>query len=126
MHEKQLKALGRITVNFQSCELWISFLTWQLMGAGQDVGRVLTSQLPFNRLCQVCLALFDIRETDSDLRARLSELVNRAQKAEERRNALVHSVWASPESPNDTSSMRLKFSVRKGKFHVIQEDVDAA
>ncbi len=126
MHDEQLRALGRVIVNFQACEIHIAFLTWQLIGAGQDVGPVLTSQLPFGKLCRVCLALFEIRETDSDLRARLRDLVKRAQKAEQRRNALFHSAWTAPAHPDETSSMRIKFTVRKGKLQVAQEEVDAS
>jgi hypothetical protein len=55
-----LIALGRISVNFQVLELYVGILTWSLISLGERIGQIVTSQLFFNRLCDLLASLFPL------------------------------------------------------------------
>src|SRR2546426_3543465 len=106
-----LRAIGRITVNFVLLEQSIAFLVWQLIGAQQRVGQAITSELSFRQLVALASSLHRQFDVVGDASDQLEEILNRAVKAEENRNRIIHSFWG-PGHTSD-SITRIKTTAKK-------------
>ena len=62
------EGLGRTIANFQMLEQLTEFFTWSLIGNDQDIGQMITSQLSFQKLCDLAFAIFKYKFDDQYLR----------------------------------------------------------
>jgi len=108
--DDQLRALGRITANFQLLEMLLASWTGALIKTDQAAGFMITSQLSFRRLCELMGTMFRHRITDAEARSVMERLLKRAAKIEERRNAFIHSTWSDPDQQLKTARGKLKLS----------------
>src|SRR5205809_6253592 len=108
-----LRAIGDITVNFALLESSLSTFVSQLIGADQRLGQIITTELSFRNLIALASSFNRFREVAPASVATCEALLNRALKAEERRNAVVHSMWAVGHTP--ASVTRVKVSAKKSK-----------
>jgi hypothetical protein len=106
-----LKQLGRISVNFQFMETHIAFLTWIFIKSDQRTGQIVTANLSFSRLCDVCMSLFRHRYADQALLEKLDAIIKRASESENQRNLLMHSMWLTQADPAD--HMRMKYTISR-------------
>ncbi len=111
--DDHLRALGRVVVNFQSLESYISFWVLRFIGPDQAIGQMVTAQLPFGKLCVLARSLFDHKFGTTRFEVRFTELLDRSLKLEEKRNQLFHSIWLTDDASGGVS--RLKISLRLGK-----------
>jgi hypothetical protein len=124
--EAILLALGRVTVEFQRMEQILVFLIQVLIDPDPRIGRIVTTQLSFQRICDMCLALFLYRTKAEELHHELANLVNRAKEAEQQRNSYVHSWWSIQATNDDTRPVgRFKSRLKKGEWTLDSEIIDA-
>jgi hypothetical protein len=130
--DDQLKALGRLTVEFSFLEFLLTYLAWQLSG-DRNSAMIFTSHLPFQRLCHAAVAL--VRQkmaADQAAAAKLEEITGRAMGLESDRNRLIHSVWmelpsvpgSPPPAPGGGMS-RLKITARGRLDLQLETDIPA-
>jgi hypothetical protein len=110
-----LKALGRVTVNFQFLESNLSIATWTLISTDQRIGQIVTQNLSFSKLCVVFSALVTHRAKNPTAVEEVQQLMKKASELEQRRNAFMHSSWATSEGRPDAGSVRLKSSMDRKK-----------
>jgi hypothetical protein len=107
--EEELRAIGLVVVKFQRLESTVVSFIGLLLGHEQKVVNILTVKHSFKNLITILMALAMQKEFHrlDDLR----KLTNMANKAEEIRNQLIHSVW--------TTGPRIKTDInqRKGLIH---------
>ena len=109
-----LAALGLIAYNFQNFEKQIEFLAWCLIGGDQAIGQIVTSQIPFARLCDLLGSLFRYRTNDAELIAELDDLLAKAANIEQDKNIIMHSAWAVANGPKAVVT-RFKITARRDK-----------
>ena len=116
--------LGRICINFQALEVHICVLTWNLIGEDQLVGRVVTSNMSFSRICDTLIGLSKYRfGKDASATTTIEGLVKRASQLEQKRNTFIHSYWTTDDSSGSVG--RVKFSVtRNNGLKESHPDVD--
>ncbi len=128
--DEQLKALGRVTVEFQMMEFLISVVIWGL-SEDRTSTMILTAHLPFKRLCQAALVIVKEKlKTVPKAAEQFESIMGTAMHQEDERNRLIHSIWmplpdpsGRPSAPSDPLS-RLKIYA-KGRFEIKVENVPA-
>jgi hypothetical protein len=105
-----LEALGLISANFQCLEMYMQIFAWDLIGEDQNVGQIVTSQLSFQRLCDLLVSLFKYRTKDSRLIQELERLVKRASEVAGQRDVAIHSCWAGDL---ETEILRVKMTAKR-------------
>ncbi len=120
--DEHLKHIGDITVSFTMLELNVQAFAWGLLGAGQRTGQIVTAELSFRAVRALAQSLYLNRNGDDDFLAKLRKLMARADRAEERRNGIIHSHWAV--GANAASITRFKNTAkRKSGFQVTVENL---
>jgi hypothetical protein len=105
--------LGRVAVNFQHLEILLAFFAWHLVPTDQDTGAIITAQLSFDRLLTVFHLLMKKRiGAKPDHVKELEEISRSASELEQKRNTLMHSVWAADDAGNVT---RMKWTASRKK-----------
>ncbi len=119
----QLRAIGRVNVSFSRLVLALEDVAHCLLGVGQQLGRVITSEMSFRQLLSLVSSLARLLIADASAVERIESMLNRAAKAEERRNIVDHSIWAFEGTEK---AFRGKWTAKKGKgwtFHGEEVDV---
>lgn len=121
-----LKALGRISVNFQILEASITFFIWNLIGSDQNIGKIITSQVSFSKNCNLLSSLFRYRVQDTIKIKELNNILKRVGEAEQRRNTIIHSIWTINDEDPKAKPLRIKItSNRKAGLNMQTEDIEA-
>jgi glutamate synthase domain-containing protein 1 len=110
-----LAAIGAVTVEFALLEMHLEAAIWGFLVGNrledQPTGRIVTAELSFQKAVHLFSALLRHRfphRDDSDLKKLCAQLT----RAEEERNAIVHSTWALAAADR---VMRIKMTA-KGKL----------
>jgi hypothetical protein len=123
--EKYLQAIGKITVNFSILELKLAFCIWELIGSSQRIGQLVTAKLTFPQLIALLKSIYRERVKERSRQEKLLKLLDKAETAGRKRNAVVHAAWAV-DVQNPQATMRFKIqNTRKGlqyKFEGISLD----
>jgi hypothetical protein len=123
MDQQFLAGIGGICVDFSRLEMMLHFGVWALLGGTgietQRTGQIVTAELSFQRSIQLFASLWRHRFEGRD-DVRLRELCARLSELEQRRNRVVHSVWAAAEKPG--AATRIKITAR-GVFKATTETV---
>src|SRR2546428_8736610 len=93
--DDHLKAIGQITVNFTLLESQLQFLVWTLIGPDQRLGQTITAELSFRAVQTVAGSVFRHRYVHSEKIDELSNLLKRVSQVAEKRNQIIHSLWAA-------------------------------
>jgi hypothetical protein len=118
------RGLGKIIVEFQKMEMMIVFLTHVLIDEDAVVGWIITSQLSFHKICDVCVALFRHRVDSQELGDELEAIIKRAASAEQQRNTFVHSAWVTKATNDGTKPVgRIKTKIKKRQFAIDSEEI---
>ena len=118
--DEHLRLIGLITVNFSWLETVISMGIWKLLGyeRQQDIGNIVTSELSFRNLMALLSALSMYKLSNAKTNAELKKLLKKSAQAEEKRNLIMHSLYATREGPEDVIRMKTTAKVYKGlKYH---------
>ena len=118
------KQIGEVTVAFQTLEFYIRLGVVGFLGDDGTVGLIATSGLGFRALCQLLDALYHYRTSSADRLTRLTKLLEDARKAEERRNAIMHSTWliSGEDARGARDVVRLNIKTKSGKGLTIQTE----
>ncbi|KAA3609237.1 MAG: hypothetical protein DWQ05_22345 [Calditrichaeota bacterium] len=112
------KAIGKVSNYFSGLETYISSLIWILIGAGKDVGEIITSELSFHRLTALLRCLFLYRKSDSAEIERMDSILKRANDIEQRRNKVIHSLWAVNSQNDELLRVKTTAKYKTGlKYH---------
>jgi len=117
--------LGRVVVSFNYLEMILSMSIWTLLGCDQFTGQCVTAQLPFKGLINAFCSLWYRRTSDPGIVASVQSLRVRLEAAEQRRNELLHSLWAVGTAQG--TSTRFKYSAKAKRGWAVQSaDLSAA
>jgi hypothetical protein len=94
--DDQLRAIGWITVAFGQLEFSASLLLRVLINpTNQDIGRVVFERAPFGRVLEMIDKLCPYTLADKpELYRQVKEWIPRAKGVAERRNEVLHALWA--------------------------------
>ena len=92
--ENHLKAIGDITVSFAMLESQIQYLIGSLIYEHQRIGQIITAELSFKNLRAILISLYLERHGEDDDFIKLRDFMKRAGQTEDKRNQIIHSVWA--------------------------------
>jgi hypothetical protein len=124
--EDFLLEIGRVSVLQSHIEGGLAIIITNLAGVERAVGDVFTKYLlSFKNLAETATSLLKLRAAEIGQRGtHAAELIDRAWKAEDRRNQFVHSMWSyGPDFDRDVVT-RLKLSGRPPelKAHTVSID----
>lgn len=111
--EDILARIGDVTVSFANLEVTLHFLIYDLLGAGQRVGRAVCSQVPFKTLRSLAVSICLERVGEGPEAKIIGELMARATKAEEERNTVAHSWWGA-NGPGNVQRMKSSANQKDG------------
>lgn len=106
------QAIGKISVAFGQLESNVSFFIWQLIGAEQHVGQMVTAKMSFSRQVDLLSSLFRHRCDDSAKRDEFKRWIVQLSKLEEQRNAILHSLW-DRQSKDAREATRFKITLNR-------------
>lgn len=87
-----LVEIGRVVANFAILEKELSSLIHCLLGTNEDVTQIVTSELSFRNLLDLSASL--VKQLHSPKETELFKATLKlVEKAEEKRNLIVHSIW---------------------------------
>lgn len=116
--DEHLKHIGDITVSFALLESCLQGLAQTLLGAGQQLGQIVTAEVSFEALRALTVSLYLQRNGEDQHWDQLRDLIKRAADTEEKRNQITHSLWGAGD---DTSSItRIKTTAKEKhgiRFH---------
>ncbi len=115
-------AIGRISQYFNVLETYASVLVWTLIGAGQQVGEIITSELSFRNLLALLSSLYRLRKTDKKDINKLTELLKKAEGFERKRNQIIHSIWAvNMTDPQSLIRYKVTAKRKNGLKHTLEK-----
>jgi len=122
-----LARLGECIAEFQRAEDVLSICISAMIGSGEKIGKIVTSEMSYRAKVSVYRALFIHHLNGKELPKDISGLVSRLYWAEEERNTLVHSIWDASEDQPEAIE-RQKASCRKkglviDQAHVTPDDL---
>lgn len=118
--------IGRITAHFALLERDLINLTHQLLGLPDGMARSITSELSFRGLQQLSASL--LRERLPNEVAVFEKILGRVSKAEEKRNAVAHSLWGAgwQNTNGERTVIRTKFTAKQKKgLNLVREELTA-
>jgi hypothetical protein len=113
MRDEQLKAIGRVVVNFSGLEFFYEVLAWSLASMSQDVGLIVTSELSFQQKRNlVCALTRESLKLHPAAALEIDELAKESRKIEEERNRIMHSLWGPLTTDPEGPLARVKFTAK--------------
>ena len=112
--DKLLKHIGDITVSFALVTTAVQMLAGSLIHEHQRIGQIITAELAFRNLRSLLISLYLERHGEDDDYETLKELLGRARDLEEKRNQIVHSVWATGAEPESITRIKTTAKVKSG------------
>ncbi len=122
---EHLKCLGDIIVSFAMLESQIQSLIGSLLRDHQRIHQIITAELSFKNMRALATSLFIERNgSDDEDYVNLKKLMIHAGQVEEKRNQILHSIWAAGRNKDTITRMKTTAKEKNGiKFHF--EDVSA-
>jgi hypothetical protein len=111
--ERLLVQIGDMTVSFGLLEFQMRQIFVYLVNQSAHVGEILGSYLSFGNLRAAIISLYKERFGEDPLYPELRNLLIQAQKIEEERNAITHSLWGGGSNP--FTAIRFKVTAREKK-----------
>jgi hypothetical protein len=110
----QAQIIGEIAVAFGNLELWLEVALWQLLTPSdhkqQELMQAITVEMSFDRKVHAFASVFKLKFPAEEEDAELASLVKELFKAQEERNAILHSAWSS--SDGSATFVRMKASAK--------------
>ena len=117
------EVIGKLSVNFQRIELILTSLIGRIICSEKHIGSIITSQLSFRKLCDLCGALYKYRINDKTKLSKLDEILKKLDMIAEERNTIIHSLLAQNFEKDCATFIKFKASRKKG-FHVDYKAAD--
>ena len=122
--EKHHIEIGKVSTHFALLESYISNLIIIFLEKDQRIGQIITSNCSFQRLMDLLSSLAKYKLKDLNDLSDLEDLMKRANQVEQKRNSIVHSIYAA----GTTSDMitRLKMIAKQDRgFKFSSQDLTA-
>jgi len=120
MREEDLKSLGRVVANFALLEVLVSGFISRLVGQEPELGRIIVSGLPFKQKVTLLSSLYRYRLGGTEELAELERLLDRLSLAEEKRNSIIHSLWA--EGQEKDTIRRFKIAAKRSRGLIVYDE----
>ncbi|TAJ09254.1 MAG: hypothetical protein EPO61_06750 [Nitrospirae bacterium] len=121
--EDNVRAVGRVVVNFQYLEFTIVQLIWIMTGPDENIGQRITAGVPFTKLCELLSSIFHYHIKDSSVVEKFEHLMTQARNVNTDRNRIVHSWWFTDLDGGAPS--RLKPKAKGAQYDSENIDADA-
>jgi len=106
-HPELSTAVGHVVRQCSNLEGLLSIFIGDLIGAGKEIGQIITAGLSFKALSSLLSLLFRHRVNNNTTIDKLDKLLQRAQAMQDRRNQIVHATWTAHDQPNVFSRMKM-------------------
>jgi hypothetical protein len=113
--DEHLKAIGSIIVSFASLENAVETAIWALMGIDSTKGAIVTSEMSFKNLLALFSSLYLNKINAPDEIEEMKALIKRSTQIEDRRNAVVHSLWGVRYYKHGQIVVRMKTTAKVSK-----------
>jgi hypothetical protein len=115
------RLIGRVSSNFNGLEKYIQTLITQLIGAGQQLGEIITSELSFRNLISLLFSLYKFKKTDKKYIDKMDKICKKANELEQKRNQVIHSTWAfNIKSEKEVLRVKTTSKYKKGLNYVFE------
>ena len=111
--EQSERAIGRICMAFQQLEELVSDQIGRLISDDGQLGTIITAELSFQKRVELLSSLYLYRLQLTERPEALKTLLAKLQRAEERRNTILHSYWI--RSPVCGMLTRYKYTAKSRK-----------
>ena len=115
-----LSRIGDITVAFALLESTIQSLVWSLVGSGQRVGQIITSEASFQNLRGLAVSLYKERNGEDEEYEELCDLLKRAAGL----GAIRNSIWAAGKGADMITRINVTAKQKHG-LRFVFDDVSA-
>lgn len=106
-----LQELGRLSITFNTMESVVCHRAWQLIGPEQRIGRAVTARMTFAQVADLLRDLHAARHSEPDKREQMKTLHVALRAANDRRNDLLHTSWATMKAnPPMVGRSKIRFS----------------
>jgi hypothetical protein len=109
--DDELRAIGRISVNFNALENVISAVVWTFVGPDPMLGVLLTAGESFDRLLSKFKQLAHYRLSEPQHLDLISGWLPKVRSVQQQRNRILHSAWLEPKD-RSTGIVAYKITVR--------------
>lgn len=113
-----LRGIGEVVVAFARVELSLQLFLSGLIGAGQPTGQAVASSMSTRGIRELLPALYSLRVKGRRLPAEdaaaLRAVLRRCAKCEDRRNDLLHSIWAPSGPASAATRMKTTAKSKRG------------
>jgi hypothetical protein len=105
----QLRAIGRISVNFNELEFALSVLLWALLNPSDiERGRRVFGGESFDRIRTKLESLSEhVFSNNAEMRTRISFLTKMAHEVQRRHNEVLHAIWLQEQPTGEMVPLRL-------------------
>ena len=115
------QAIGRIAVSFAVLESTVSSLCGLFVNDDQSVGQIVTSEFSFRRTLTMLSSLVRHRIKDENQVTAIYEVIKKAQKIEDVRNQVIHSVWGKGEDDDYITRFKTSTAMKRGLQHTFEK-----
>ena len=123
------QALGRLTINFSSCELYLANICRLRTGLPHESSEsmVMVAGLNMRTLVDKICSLYKLRQLDPQDEKLVEDFRKEALSAIELRNKIVHGTWVSTDEDDVPPSLLVRFRAEaKRGLHPIVDIMDVA
>ena len=116
------RALGRLTMSFSTCELYLANICRQLTGLPHDSpeSMVMVAGLDMRTLVDKVCSLYKLRPLDAQDEKSVEDFRQEAISAIELRNKVVHGTWVSTgEETSPRFLFRFRAKAKRGLHHIV-------
>ena len=113
--DEHLKAIGSIVVSFASLENAVETAIWALMEIDGTKGAIVTSEMSFKNMLALFSSLYLNKTNVPDEIEEMKMLIKRSTQIEDRRNAIVHSLWGVRYYKHGQMVVRMKTTAKISK-----------
>ena len=117
--------IGKLSVGFQHIETILGLLIGRLMGTEKHIGSIISSQLSFRKLCELCGTLYRYRIKDENEITKFNLILQKLDKIAEERNTIIHSLLAIDIENNEATFIKIK-PPRGKDFEVKYKDANVS
>ncbi len=111
---KIFSAMGRIATFSTELEDALSYAIHHLIDEKIEFTKIITVEQSFSAKISLLLNLYRARHGEDEDFKKLKVITNRASKAQEKRNIVVHSLWRSAGAPDVVTQIKSLAKIKKG------------
>jgi hypothetical protein len=119
--KEHLEAIGLITVNFAMLEREIQAGIEFLLGTDQLKAKIVTAELSFKNLLALFASLFRGLTATKEKISNLDVILKRLNIVEEKRNIIIHSLWAVGDSDATITRIKTTSKQKNGLKHQFEQ-----